>query len=450
MHVSDRAGGDVGEVKEIVLDSSHQKIGCVLISADRALDLGDRYLAVPWTALDVQNRPDSDKCHFVISMDRDQLKMAPSIDKDAWSDLDSAAFNDSVKQFYRTTGMESIHDSDIMKTPSDTDIQRQMPSDRDIQRGVPSDSDIQREADKARDLTRGTLPSEELNRGLYAGDYAGSADRATGDLDVTRRDTAASFENRKLSKIVGMGLEQNNEKIGEIKDVVIDDSNGSLLYAICSFSRSVEGASGKWAALPWTILSPSADAKSFAVNADRESLKAVAYDKDSLPMLSDRTFASNINDRFNVSGGVYGFVGPGAARPEAAVSKASGVVDAIDVVDEGGFNDILHLKIKADDGTFFWVYGGPKSHVSQQGLTINKGDRIDVSGSKTVIDGRSVFLAHDLTMGGKVVQLRDANGAPLWMGHGLKEGTMDRGMKDTDMGTTPAAPAPSTPTERRY
>jgi sporulation protein YlmC with PRC-barrel domain len=451
MHVSDRAGQDVGEVKEILLDSGHQKVSFALISADRALDLGNRYLAVPWTALDVQSMPDSDKAHFVISMDREQLKGAPSINKDAWSELDSASFDQQINSFYQTSM------TDVQRGAHDIqrDIQRGSEElQRDVKKGA---EDISRDIDRSTDQF-GSRSTETLNRDLYTGDYArpdAARDSVTDTGDVARdtgmtRDVAKqSFDNRKLSKVIGMSIMQNNEKIGKIEDLVIDHNSGSCLYAICSYDRSVEGASGKWAALPWTIFSPSADAKAFAVSADMNSLKAVAYDKNSLPLLADRSFAMSINDRFNVTSGVYGFVGADAGRGEAALSTCSGTIDEINVVDQGGFKDMLHLKVKGDDGKFVWVYAGPKSFLDTKQIKFNEGEKIDVSGTKTVIDGKAIILAHDVTVGNNIVHLRDAQGAPLWGGaRELKqdvEGMTPR--RDYDMERTPATPSPSVPSD---
>jgi hypothetical protein len=386
-----------------------------------SVGIGDKYLAIPWSALDIQSKKDSDKVHFLINMDRDQLKNAPTIDKDRWSSLDNPQLSQQLDQFY-----QSAHR---------TSMDRMSGSMGGQSRGLSTDRDS----------------STDVYGNVGTRDTTGAADRdvgrdmGRGDRELTTgavTDSDKAFDSRRLSKVIGMDITHENEKSGKIQDIVFNNSNGSLLYAIVEFNRHVPDANGKWALLPWRVFNASPEAKGFVVNTDLENLKAVAYDKNSLPIFADRSFAQRINDRFN-AGSVYGFVGEGRERAQSAATempRISGTIQDISTKDAYGVKDALHLKVKADDGQTYWVHVGPKSFLDQKQVKFNKGDQITVNGAKTFIDREAWILANDISSkGGEVLQLRDDKGTPLWrqMQHDEKSpatapvGGTDSGRTDT-------------------
>ena len=73
----------------------------------------------------------------------------------------------------------------------------------------------------------------------------------------------------------------------------------------------------------------------------------------------------------------------------------------------------IHLSLKADQGICD-VHVGPASFVSAQQFTFSKGDSIEVTGSKTKMNGKEVVIARQITKDGKVITLRDEQGFPKW------------------------------------
>lgn len=450
LKVMDRAGQDVGDVKEIVLDSNHQRVGYALISADRSVGVGDRYLAVPWQALNIQQDRNSDKVHFVINMDRGQLKSAPTIDKNRWSELDNPQLKSQSDQFYGSLMHTSLSSSPSTARSSDIDQNQDVfgytGSDRDVSGAAPSDRDVSGAAPSDRSMDRSTSAAGSDQDNLFndrrVSKIIGSEltlSSAASSQSMSSQPSSAASSDRSMAAT----SDKNAEKIGKIQDLVIDNSNGSCLYAIVSYNHNVKGASGKWAALPWTILSPSADHKAFAVATDASTLQAVAFDKDALPLLIDRNFVRTINDRFNVSGGVYGFVGDAAQAGAQATTRQlqtfNGTIDSIDTTSANGVKDALHLKVKADDGQILWVYAGPKSYADQNQLKFSKGDHISFNGWKSYVDGKAVLLASDVTKGNQVLHVRDAQGSPLYQSTEMKSGSTmpsDRSTMPSDRGTT--------------
>ena len=63
------------------------------------------------------------------------------------------------------------------------------------------------------------------------------------------------------------------------------------------------------------------------------------------------------------------------------------------------------------------VYLGPHIYVDLQNVCIVSGDKVEVKGVKTVLDGQIIFLAGQVRKGDEVLMLRDDNGVPLWAGN---------------------------------
>ena len=98
---------------------------------------------------------------------------------------------------------------------------------------------------------------------------------------------------------------------------------------------------------------------------------------------------------------------------------------------EGEISDIIGL----DNGPKIFVLTsgkrryqlrtGPWWYLEESGLELKKGDRIEVTGSKTYDkEGNLVLIIYDLKHIGKekVFQFRDSNMRPLWRGRGRGAG----------------------------
>jgi hypothetical protein len=72
-----------------------------------------------------------------------------------------------------------------------------------------------------------------------------------------------------------------------------------------------------------------------------------------------------------------------------------------------------HLTRRTDQGAYD-VHVGPASFISAQQFTFAKGDNVEAIGSKTVVGGKGVLIARQITKAGKTLILRDEHGFPKW------------------------------------
>ena len=62
------------------------------------------------------------------------------------------------------------------------------------------------------------------------------------------------------------------------------------------------------------------------------------------------------------------------------------------------------------------VHLGPSWFLDREGVSVSKGDAVEVDGSVIDLNGETFLIARELRTGNKVVKLRDELGVPAWAG----------------------------------
>jgi hypothetical protein len=62
------------------------------------------------------------------------------------------------------------------------------------------------------------------------------------------------------------------------------------------------------------------------------------------------------------------------------------------------------------------VHLGPSWFLDREGVSVAKGDAVEVNGSVIDLNGETFLIARELKTGKKVVKLRDELGVPAWAG----------------------------------
>jgi hypothetical protein len=58
---------------------------------------------------------------------------------------------------------------------------------------------------------------------------------------------------------------------------------------------------------------------------------------------------------------------------------------------------------------------GPSSYIDKQDVKLAQNDKITIKGSKLTFGSKSSIVAAEITKDGKTMELRNANGIPLWV-----------------------------------
>jgi hypothetical protein len=100
--------------------------------------------------------------------------------------------------------------------------------------------------------------------------------------------------------------------------------------------------------------------------------------------------------------------------PETVTTVQGEILD-IERIPRGRRGEGVHLVVGAGSEKLA-VHLGPSFFVDQQSVKLSEGDRIEVKGSRVVVDGAPALIAQEIKRGSDSMVLRDANGIPLWAG----------------------------------
>jgi sporulation protein YlmC with PRC-barrel domain len=89
---------NLGEIKEIMLDTHTGQVAYAVLAFGGFLGLGEKLFAVPWQALHL----DTENKRMVLNIEKDRLKHAPGFNKDAWPDMSDLGWASGVHEFYGT------------------------------------------------------------------------------------------------------------------------------------------------------------------------------------------------------------------------------------------------------------------------------------------------------------------------------------------------------------
>jgi hypothetical protein len=88
---------------------------------------------------------------------------------------------------------------------------------------------------------------------------------------------------------------QKDEKLGDIKELMLDVPSGNVRYAVLAFGGFL-GMGEKLFAVPWRALTLNTTGKRFVLNVDATRLEnAPGFDKDHWPDMADAAWAKSIH-----------------------------------------------------------------------------------------------------------------------------------------------------------
>jgi sporulation protein YlmC with PRC-barrel domain len=99
----------------------------------------------------------------------------------------------------------------------------------------------------------------------------------------------------------GVVKNTDGEKLGDIKEVMIDTETGRVAYAVLSFGGFL-GMGDKLFAIPWSALrSHLSEPSAFVLNVTKERLQAApGFDKKDWPDFADRKWGGTIFDYYQL------------------------------------------------------------------------------------------------------------------------------------------------------
>jgi hypothetical protein len=100
----------------------------------------------------------------------------------------------------------------------------------------------------------------------------------------------------------------------------------------------------------------------------------------------------------------------------ATVETISGIVESVDQIKPmKGMYYGIHLKVKTEK-EIIEVHLGPGWYIERLDTRIDKGDKLEIKGSRVNVSGKPVIIAAEVKKGDNTLILRDASGVPAWAG----------------------------------
>ncbi|MBT8484950.1 MAG: PRC-barrel domain-containing protein [Phycisphaerae bacterium] len=101
------------------------------------------------------------------------------------------------------------------------------------------------------------------------------------------------------STIIGDTVKSlTGEKLGSIKEIMLDTSTGQVAYAVLDFGGFL-GLGGKLFAVPWNALTVCPEDKCLKMDANKERLEnAEGFDPDNWPNFADRRWGERVHSYY--------------------------------------------------------------------------------------------------------------------------------------------------------
>lgn len=100
----------------------------------------------------------------------------------------------------------------------------------------------------------------------------------------------------------------------------------------------------------------------------------------------------------------------------ATVETLSGTVESVNEIKPmKGMYYGIHIRVKTEKESIE-VHLGPGWYIERLDTKIEKGDKIEVKGSRITMAGKQIIIAQEVKKGDNILILRDNAGIPAWAG----------------------------------
>lgn len=94
--VKNAQGEDLGNIKDIMIDTETGEVAYYVLSFGGFLGMGDKLFAIPPQSISV----DTEEECLVLNVDKERLEDAPGFDKDNWPNMADPSFRDEIYSYY--------------------------------------------------------------------------------------------------------------------------------------------------------------------------------------------------------------------------------------------------------------------------------------------------------------------------------------------------------------
>lgn len=367
-------GEELGEVDEVVLDQSSNRVAYIVLSHGGWADIGDKLFAVPFDAIEWVSG--DEPARFNVSKDR--LQKAPGFDQNDWPDMADAQWSTEVDNYWQD---ETRRGSTLNQQTARASGELRWVSllSELIGRDVDNQSDHLGEIEDIYIDDQGRLGFAAISYGGMLG--MGDSTSVVPFNALTPRMSEDDF------------LLQASE--AELKATGINDQlrPGLNQAAIARINKQYD-AQPYWNA-----------------SAQNEMRKQQTQMRDQLAQRSQRDSAQNrvTNDSWKAQSDYN------KQFKSSDVKTYEGTIISVGQFEPG--SDAapgLRLRVRSQDNKTMTVHAGPKDFAQQKQVSFNPGDKVTIQGAQAQVDKRPVVLASQIRVKEQTLELRSSDGQPQW------------------------------------
>ena len=94
--VENEAGEDLGKIEDLVLDDQSGRVQYAILAFGGFLGMSSHLVAVPWKRLRLKGNHKT----FILNIDKETLRNAPSFDKANWPQMDLPEWRDRIETYF--------------------------------------------------------------------------------------------------------------------------------------------------------------------------------------------------------------------------------------------------------------------------------------------------------------------------------------------------------------
>ncbi len=246
MRVYNQTEQGLGRINEIVIDPQSGRISYAVLGVNSGfLGLGEKFLAVPSDAFTVN----SAQHYLVLNAERQSVRLAKGFDRNHWPAVGTSAWGS--QPFWKSDFQAPSATPKSGTRPESWNEYRE--SDPELEGVTPSAEDIG-EAEPGVMEVAEAAPAPSMEKVTETGMEPTKFNRVHSLIGITVRDP-------------------QGEKLGTIKDVVLDLQSERVSYAVLA-SANLLGTTEKLYAVPLSAFRPSEDKDCLVLNADKKSMEA--------------------------------------------------------------------------------------------------------------------------------------------------------------------------------
>jgi sporulation protein YlmC with PRC-barrel domain len=440
-------GERLGTVADIVLTPGRDAISYVALSHGGTWGVGEKYFAVPWSQFGVR-AGEKERLLVLNNVAKEDLDKAKGFDKDHWPTVARENWLGTERDINRSPAGTTSESPAMRLLAYQENPENRGVTDEIGDQGLFTAPVSGEYADPEEVMT--TEPPAAGDQSAQAVEPGrGSSPNTGGSEVVTPGNEASNIEHLRLSKLLGTRVRNlQNEDLGKLDNAMIDVHQGKLAYGIVAIRSGFLGLNKDYVAVPWSALDLAGQPGIARLDADKQTLTAIAFSRDNFPNLEDPQYSRQLYERFHATPywEALGFVpgqdnqngnppasgttAPQSAAPQRiadkhapaynpnAVETIHGTVKSVTTHRiKGTTTEELRLSITTDAGKTVMIHVGPRSYVDRQNISFHPGDAVTITGSvaKAAKVGRhEVLVASQIQTADKTLNLRGKDGKPLW------------------------------------